>query len=158
MKYRKLSVIEENYCNKINKKLLDNFKITNDIDDIYNYTDLEYGLYDYHDGDLNELSSIIQMYFDIINVRVDLHNNKIYGIKKTIPITFKLIDEIYNTIITYFEDNEEDEIGEDEEDEYMLNEFIYTIYNKSYKRTYINSLCDDKRISIKLLYNHIYTI
>lgn len=87
------------------------FQITNDKNDTYYSSDLIYGLQQF--GEENELfdyylldnfSEIMQIYFNIINktyknVELDLNNLKIYGVKKTYPMSFKLIDTIYSTTI-----------------------------------------------------------
>ena len=88
----------------------DNFEISNNINDIYYSSDLIYGLTKYGDAyDLFDFyliidfKKIIQCYFDIINksyknVIIKLNENILYGIKKKIPISFKLYYEIENFI------------------------------------------------------------
>lgn len=92
-----------------------NFEITNDVNDMYFYDDLLYGLTQY--GEIYDLfdfyllldfDKILQYYFNILNqtysnVKIDRDYTCITGIKKINNISFKFSEKIYYLISYYIE-------------------------------------------------------
>ena len=116
------------------------FEITNNKEDIYYTKDLLFGLEQYGDEQelfdyylIRDFSKIIQCYFNIYNI--NLNNNIIYGIKKIIPISFILYDNLNNLIRD------------------SLEEIDYK-KNKNYKKYLYNKINNHNISKLKDIYNN----
>jgi hypothetical protein len=101
----------------------------------------------------------MQHYFDIINethtnIEINLNQNIIYGIKKIVPISFKLLHEIRHVIVDSIQ-------NVDTSIDYELNNYIYERRERCYENQ-LESQSDidvsNNKLNIDVLKDEVYTV
>lgn len=144
----------------------EHFQITNNKDDIYYSNDLIYGLQEYGEREelfdfyfLQDFPDIMQKYFNILNetfknVSIDVNKLMIYGVKKKISISFKMIDEIEGVIRDYIQTINSSL-------DYDFSDFLDFVYNRKddcLSKYNTDFDVNENKLDIEVLKDDIYTI
>lgn len=141
----------------------EHFQITNNKDDIYYSNDLIFGLQEHGNKEglfdfyfLQDFSDIMQKYFDILNetfknVSIDVSKSMIYGVKKKVPISFKMIDEIEWIIRDYIQTVDSSKYDD-------FTDFVYTRKDRNLSKYDTEFDLYENKLDIEVLKDDIHTI